>query len=52
MDIKDLKGVGPKTNNLLNKLNINTVNDLLEYYPFRFQIYDIVDINEVLNMIC
>lgn len=31
--VQYLKGVGPKMNELLNKLNIFTVRDLIEYYP-------------------
>ena len=31
--VQYLKGVGPKMYELLNKLSIYTVKDLLEYYP-------------------
>lgn len=34
--LKDIKGVGPKTLTLLNKLGIYDINDLLDYYPFRY----------------
>lgn len=34
--LKDIKGVGPKTLQLLNKLGIYTVQDLIDYYPFRY----------------
>ena len=33
MSLTSLKGVGPKMYELLNKLSIYTVKDLLEYYP-------------------
>ena len=33
MNIRDIKGIGEKTEKLFNKLNIYTANDLLEYYP-------------------
>ena len=36
--LQDIKGVGPKTIQILNKLNINNVNDLIEYYPFRYEL--------------
>ncbi len=34
--LSDIKGVGPKVLSLLNKLGIYEVNDLLDYYPFRY----------------
>ncbi len=34
--LKDIKGVGPKTLSLLNKLGIYTVEDLVDYFPFRY----------------
>ncbi|MBE6152540.1 MAG: ATP-dependent DNA helicase RecG [Firmicutes bacterium] len=38
MELNEIKGVGPKTLNLLNKLEINTINDLVEYYPYRYEV--------------
>ena len=38
MDLLQLKGIGPKSIKLLNKLNIYTINDLICYYPFRYNI--------------
>ena len=38
IQLKDIKGIGPKTIESLNKLNINNINDLLEHYPFRYEI--------------
>jgi len=37
-EIKDVKGIGPKSLSLLNKLNIYTVEDLVTHYPFRYDI--------------
>lgn len=34
--LEDIKGVGPKTLGTLNKLGINTIDDLINYYPFRY----------------
>lgn len=34
--LEDIKGVGPKTLKLLNRLGIYTVSDLVDYYPFRY----------------
>ena len=36
--LKDIKGVGPKTVDLLNKLNIFNISDLLDYYPYRYDV--------------
>jgi len=33
MELKDLKGIGPKTEKLYNKLGIYSVNDLLYFFP-------------------
>lgn len=35
--VQHLAGIGPKRANLLNRLNISTVNDLLYYLPFRYE---------------
>ena len=36
--IEFIKGVGPQKANLLNKeLNIYTLNDMLHYFPFRYE---------------
>ena len=37
-DLECLKGVGPKTYQLLNKLNIYTIDDLITHYPYRYEI--------------
>ncbi len=34
--LEKIKGIGPKSKELLNRLNIYTINDLLTYYPFRY----------------
>ena len=36
--LDDVKGIGPKKEELLNKLHINSVDDLINYYPFRYNI--------------
>lgn len=42
-----LKGVGPKKVSALNKLEINTINDLLTDYPFRYEDLGVKDLQEV-----
>ena len=47
MDITSLHNVGEKTSKLLNKLNIFTENDLINYYPYRYNVYNFSkDLNE------
>ena len=47
MELTDVKGVGDKTIKVLNKLGIYNIDDLVNYYPFRYQIYDIKDLSKV-----
>ncbi len=46
MDLVDVKGVGPKTLNNLKTLNINTLEDLLTYYPYRYDIFEPINLKE------
>lgn len=39
-DISSLKGIGTKIKQLLQKLNICTVEDMLNYYPLRYERYE------------
>jgi len=36
--LQDIKGIGVKASELLNKLGIYTINDLLTYYPTRYDV--------------
>ena len=36
--LAELKGIGPKTVSTLNKLGINNVNDLINDYPYRYEV--------------
>ncbi len=47
MNLNLIKNIGPKTENLLNKLNIYTVEDLLTFYPYRYNIIKLKNIDEV-----
>lgn len=47
MELKDIKGLGTKTIEALNKLKINTYNDLVRYYPYRYNIYSPVNLGDV-----
>ncbi len=48
LKLEEIKGIGPKTLNLLKKLNINTTHDLISFYPFRYDVIKRSDIR-VLN---
>lgn len=38
MNLCDVSGVGTKTLGLLNKLGINSVDDLVNYYPYKYKV--------------
>ena len=40
-----LKGVGPALAEKLNHLNIFTIQDLLEYFPYRYENFELIDIH-------
>ena len=46
MLLKDVKKVGEKSISLLNNLGIYTVDDLVRYYPYRFEILAVRNIND------
>ena len=45
--LKDVKGIGPKSLSLLNKINIHTIEDLVTHYPFRYEILRRSNLSEV-----
>ena len=49
MELRKIKGLGEKNEQLLNTLNIYNVEDLLEYYPYRYIEYKINNINDALE---
>ena len=49
MNIELLKGIGPKTSKILNKLDIYTIEDLVTYYPFRYDILKRTDMSKVMD---
>ena len=48
MKLSEIKGVGPKTEMLLNKLNIFTLNDLVTHYPFRYVVLKRSNLKDVM----
>ena len=42
----DIKGVGPKTIEILNRLGIDNISDLIDYYPYRYNVLKRTSLNE------
>lgn len=47
MELSKVTGIGTKNISLLNSVGIYDITDLLSYYPYRYQIYKINNINDV-----
>lgn len=53
MKLELIPKLGPKTISLLKKININNVEELVTFYPYRYNLIKITNINEVKeNEIC
>lgn len=48
MKLSEIKGIGPKTEMLLNKLGIYNLDDLVTHYPFRYEILKRSDLSNSL----
>ena len=46
-DLEKIEGIGPKTKELLEKLQIYTIEDLVNHYPFRYEILKRSNLNEL-----
>ncbi len=46
MNLDEIKGIGPKTIEHLNKLNIYNIDSLIRYYPYRYNIFTPSKIDE------
>ena len=49
MKLEEIKRIGPKTISLLNKIKIKDTNDLVTYYPFRYNIIKKSNLKEAEN---
>ena len=47
--LSKVKGIGPKTEPLLNKIGIFTIDDLVSYYPYRYDVLSRSDLKQVNN---
>ena len=46
-ELEQIEGIGPKTKELLGKLQIFTINDLIEHYPFRYEVLKRTNLQEI-----
>lgn len=46
MDISLIRGVGSKSIDYLKKMNLYTINDVIEYYPYRYNIIRVIPLIE------
>ena len=49
LKLENIEGVGPKTASLLNKLNIYNQQDLLHYYPYRYDVLKRSNLSELVD---
>ena len=49
MELKNIPGIGEKTIDILNKINIFSTRDLIEYYPYKYNFYNPENINNATN---
>lgn len=47
--VQDVKGVGPSILEKLHQLKIMTVKDLLEYFPYRYENFELIDIHHAMH---
>ena len=47
MKLSDIKGLGPTTEKYLNELGIFNAEDLINYYPYRYEIIENTDIDKL-----
>lgn len=47
LDLSEVKGIGPKTEMLLNKIGITNIDDLVTHYPFRYDVLKRSNLKEV-----
>ena len=47
LNLSEVKGIGPKTEMLLNKIGITNIDDLVTHYPFRYDVLKRSNLKEV-----
>ena len=46
-ELEHIEGIGPKTKELLEKLQIYTIEDLVNHYPFRYEVLRRSNVNDL-----
>lgn len=46
-ELEKIEGIGPKTSELLEKLKIYTIEDLISHYPFRYEVIKRSNLSEI-----
>ena len=46
-DLENIQGIGPKTKELLEKLKIYTIEDLINHYPYRYEVLKRSNLSEI-----
>ncbi|WP_026674321.1 ATP-dependent DNA helicase RecG [Alkalihalobacterium bogoriense] len=47
VDVREIKGIGDETAEQLSSLGITTVEQLIEYFPYRYEDYSLKDLHDV-----
>lgn len=47
--LEEIEGIGPKTSMLLNKLGIDSIDDLIHFYPKKYNVIKRSDMNNISN---
>ena len=47
--VEKIKGVGPSLLEKLHQLKIVSVKDLLEYFPYRYENFELIDIHRAMH---
>lgn len=47
LELSEVKGIGPKTEMLLNKIGVTNIDDLVTHYPFRYDVLKRSNLKEV-----
>ena len=52
MNLEEIKGIGPKTILLMSKLNIYNLNDLVNYYPYKYNFLKASKLSDAIYLSC